>query len=257
MCKFNQLCRSLDDSCSCQRLLQLQKITQNNGHEASDNSLSGMVTYLIQAICQQAEMISLLSNQNQATNDRLVHICDHLKNLNSVNITSSLIVPCEESTTSSDLLRMITGPSLKFDFKIELLSKIPCPIFKERSFSIIARIVDLHGNPVTLPSEIRFKIMIFTTESPSKLLLKNTSGEKIMRGTFEVETNGLISFNNLVIKEVTSHFRNGCFFLVVAPIQAKLIEPLIIENVVVKARKVNNEEAPKKRRKLSIKDEQI
>eukprot|EP00358_Blepharisma_japonicum_P005294 CAMPEP_0202945816 /NCGR_PEP_ID=MMETSP1395-20130829/7321_1 /ASSEMBLY_ACC=CAM_ASM_000871 /TAXON_ID=5961 /ORGANISM="Blepharisma japonicum, Strain Stock R1072" /LENGTH=97 /DNA_ID=CAMNT_0049646079 /DNA_START=463 /DNA_END=756 /DNA_ORIENTATION=+ len=88
--------------------------------------------------------------------------------------------------------------------------------------------------------------MLFTTERPAKLLINNTSGDKVMRGTTEVEADSLITFNNVVIKEVTSHFRHGCVFLVVAPIDASYIQPLIIGNVVIKARKVMTEGNPRK-----------
>jgi hypothetical protein len=52
-----------------------------------------------------------------------------------------------------------------------------------------------------------------------------------------------------VIKEVTSHFRNGCFFLVVMP-SIPDIEPLIIENLVIKARKMTKE--PRLRKKAKV-----
>jgi hypothetical protein len=107
-------------------------------------------------------------------------------------------------------------------------------------------IVDGKGERVNMTAAINFKIMLFTTESPPKLMKVNTSGDKIMRGTVEVESNGVVLFRKIVVKEVTSHFRNGCFFLAVAPKNSSEIKPLVIENFVIKARKMIANEPSKK-----------
>lgn len=69
--------------------------------------------------------------------------------------------------------------------------------------------------------------------------------------------NGYCSFEKIQIKEVTSHFRKGYVFLVVYPkmptfgnissgsiqqnfVDFTTIKPLIIEKVVVKAKKINS-----------------
>ena len=79
----------------------------------------------------------------------------------------------------------------------------------------------------------------------------STSGDKIMRGRTEISllrNQFHVYFDRIVIKEVTSHFRNGCFFLVVMP-SLKYIEPLIIENVVIKARKMGMDSGIRKKMK--------
>lgn len=38
-----------------------------------------------------------------------------------------------------------------------------------------------------------------------------------MRGTVEADSDGYIVFKKVVVKEVSSHFRNGCFYLVIVP----------------------------------------
>mmetsp|Transcript_8643 Transcript_8643/g.8620 ORF Transcript_8643/g.8620 Transcript_8643/m.8620 type:complete len:86 (+) Transcript_8643:493-750(+) len=77
-----------------------------------------------------------------------------------------------------------------------------------------------------------------------------TNGDKIMRGTVDIESDGILNYKKIVIKEVTSHYRHGSFFLVVAPKEAPYIKPLIIENLVVKARKVGLDAKPRKRQKI-------
>ena len=81
-------------------------------------------------------------------------------------------------------------------------------------------------------------------------------GNKILKGFIEKDLiNGTATFEKIQIKEVTSHFRNGWVFFVVYPklsnnpnnnillggngavINIQKIKPLILEKVVVKAKK--------------------
>jgi hypothetical protein len=113
----------------------------------------------------------------------------------------------------------------------------------------------MNGKLAPLADPCDFKIMLFTTEVPPKAMKINTSGDKIMRGTTELSlarSAVKMHFTKIVIKEVTSHFRNGCFFLVVMSSNPE-IEPLIIENLVIKARKMAREPKMKKRRKIETK----
>ena len=118
-------------------------------------------------------------------------------------------------------------------------------------------IVNQNNEKISMPIPVNFKIMLFTTESPPKLLKVNTSGDKIMRGTVEVESSGVIFFRKIVIKEVTSHFRNGCFFLVVMPKNSNEIKPLVIENFVIKARKILTSDPVKKMKTEDSTDETV
>lgn len=82
-----------------------------------------------------------------------------------------------------------------------------------------------------------------------------------MKGFIEKDlTNGSATFEKIQIKEVTSHFRNGWIFFVVYPkvtnanpnnmlmgasgqfINSQKIKPLILEKVVVKAKKAKEKE---------------
>ncbi|CAG9330466.1 unnamed protein product [Blepharisma stoltei] len=247
MCKWNNICPAGDGQCNCGLLFQINKLknySSENAFASPDLSL------LAQAMCQQAEIITLLLKQTQMANEKINEVSEEIRNLKGSNSSSAVIIPSNEATTSWELLSMICGDHMDFQYKIELLSTIPYPVYKERAFCLVSKLVDLEGNEISLPKPVRFKIMLFTTERPAKLLINNTSGDKVMRGTIETESDSLITFNNIVVKEVTSHFRNGCFFLVVAPFDANYIEPLIIENVVVKARKVMSEDHPRKKQKL-------
>jgi hypothetical protein len=59
-------------------------------------------------------------------------------------------------------------------------------VYKERSFSLDVNIVDQHEKLAPLPEACDFKILLFTTEVPPKVMKVNTCGDKIMRGTTEL-----------------------------------------------------------------------
>ena len=86
------------------------------------------------------------------------------------------------------------------------------------------------------------------------------SGNKILKGFIDKDmVNGAVTFDKIQIKEVTSHFRNGWVFFVVYPkishvggnnfagkdnvVNAQKIRPLIIEKVIVKAKKAKEKDA--------------
>eukprot|EP01015_Nassula_variabilis_P000276 TRINITY_DN10129_c0_g2_i10.p1 TRINITY_DN10129_c0_g2~~TRINITY_DN10129_c0_g2_i10.p1 ORF type:complete len:137 (-),score=22.73 TRINITY_DN10129_c0_g2_i10:108-518(-) len=101
-------------------------------------------------------------------------------------------------------------------------------------------------------------IAVYSSENPPKLIEHNNSGCKILKGCTERDLiNGSCVFDKIHVKEVTSHFRNGWIFIVVYPrecsnlmfnghqlINPNLIQPLIIEKVIVKAKKMKNASSP-------------
>jgi hypothetical protein len=201
-------------------------------------------------ITQQNEMIKKIGEDARLTAEKINFLSENLglKQAKHVEFAS------EEVTNPEKLLKILCGENSQHDFSLQLVSELPSPAFKERAFSLLLQIVDNQGQKVTLPSSTGFTLMLFTTESPPKLMKTNTSGDKIMRGTTDTDGNSTVFFRKIVIKEVTSHFRNGCFFLVVAAKNSSNIKPLIISNFVIKARKLNCDGTPRKKTKL---DEEV
>ncbi|CAG9314086.1 unnamed protein product [Blepharisma stoltei] len=254
MCKVNVECRQSEESCECLKTLQLKRVSPLQDiicPQPMRTSKSFIPSsQIIQILQQQNAMIKLLTDQNEAANNKLTRLLSKLESLTQKDISLPLAESPEESTSSTSLLSVLCGGSTEFQYFIKLTSEVPEPAYKERAFMLTAQIIDGQGNQVTLPSSLKFKIMIFTSENPPKLLLINTSGDKIMRGTTEVESNSQIVFSKVVIKEVTSHFRNGWFYLVIKPVENSSIKPLIIENLVIKARKMDPEGNSRKKAKI-------
>ncbi|OMJ66950.1 hypothetical protein SteCoe_36026 [Stentor coeruleus] len=244
MCKFNVMCQAKEGACNCCESTPFspQVVRPILPSAPSDTTL---LYHLYALVTQQNEVIRTLAEQ---TTTALKKVETLTKGLESANLTenSSIVVPREEVTTSEHILMILCGTKTNHPYSLRLLSEIPQPAYKERAFSLMIEIVDKNGEKANMPIPVNLKIMLFTTESPPKLMKVNTSGDKIMRGTIEVETNGVALFRKIVIKEVTSHFRNGCFFLAVVSKNCNDIKPLIIENFVIKARKILSSEPTKK-----------
>ena len=244
MCNFNMFCDMQDGSCECGKAKFFPDIIRPVSVPFSPDS--AMISALLKLIIQQNEM---LKNIGEQTNVILEKISNHSVSTNTISATS------EEIMTASQLSYILCGNDIEQEYRLKLVSEMPSPAYKERSFSLNLQIVNKIGEKVFLSESFNFKVMLFTTENPPKLMKINTSGDKILKGITEAQGNSTIFFRKLAVKEVTSHFRNGCFFFVVTTKDSKMIRPLIIENFVLKARKINNEAALQKKTKIEIQDD--
>ena len=248
MCKFNVNCQAKEGQCSCcgPTVIYPQPVRSGLVPPSSDSAL---LYHLFSMVNQQNEVIRTLAEQTVSALKKVELLSKSLDPSFSLSEPVAS-VPIEEITTSDHILSILCGPRNSHSYTLRLVSQLPSPAYKERAFSLMFEIVDRNETKVALPIPVNFKLMIFTTENPPKVLKVNTSGDKIIRGTVEVETNGVVLFKKVVIKEVTSHFRNGSFFVVVMPKNSQEIRPFIIENFIVKARKIITPEIKKKQKTL-------
>ena len=232
-------CQIQDGSCDCGKVKFFPDIARPVAVPITPDT--AMISTLFRLMIQQNEMIKSIAEQTKVVLEKL---SNYPENTNTVSASS------EEVITAAHLKRILCGNDYEQEYRLELVSEMPSPAYKERSFSLMLQIVNKMGEKVCLPESLNFKVMLFTTENPPKVMKINTSGDKILKGITEAQGNSTIFFRKLAVKEVTSHFRNGCFFFVVTTKDSKMIRPLIIENFVVKARKINNEPAPRKKTKV-------
>ena len=244
MCKFNMMCQVKDGTCNCCEIRPfvpqvMRPIIPSLPTEST------LLYNLYSLISQQNEVIRSLSEQTSAALKQVESLTKSLEGA-TWGENTSIVVPREEVTTSDHILMILSPGKTTFQYHLRLVSEIPQPAYKERAFSLMLEVIDQNGIRANMPIPVNFKIMLYTTESPPKLMKVNTSGDKIMRGTVETESSGMVFFRKIVIKEVTSHFRNGCFFLAVVPKNSNDIKPLVIENFVIKARKILSSDPVKK-----------
>lgn len=142
-------------------------------------------------------------------------------------------------SSNADPILEWTRTDRKFPYNLVLESKLNLPLFKERGFKVIVSIKDENDKLVLLKPHPRFRVALFTMDDPPKMLTVNIGGKKILRGTLETELNsaGCANFSNIVINEVSSHYKNDGFNLVIYGLGLTDVKPLVLPHLAVRARK--------------------
>ena len=243
MCNLNLKCQVWDGSCNCFSHTNSSNIIHPIPVPFMRASDSSILTTLLRMITQQNEMIRAISTQTTESLEKIKKIEENL--VGEESLTNSLSDGC---TSYEKLIEMLCFGNNNHSYFLQPISDIPNPAYKERAFSLFLQIVDINGNKVNLSENTNFTIELYNSESPPKCMKINTAGDKIIRGTLDIDSNSVLFFRKIVIKEVSSHFRNGSFFLVVLPKKNKNIKPFVIKNFVVKARKLNSDVLKKKQK---------
>lgn len=249
MCSGNPMCAANDGMCNCHLMKSFNMVTRPFSSGFFLQNDVALMNGMWRMMMQQTELIK---NTFEVTKKVLDKLGGSSHEPNIPEIVTGL--SDQETISTGALITHLCGGSIDQPYSLLMSEDLPYPIYKERCFSVSLKIVDSSNNPVTLDKPMVFKILLYATENPPKLLTANTFGDRIMRGTLEIESSSEMVFKKLVIKEVTSRFRNGVIYFVVMPQDTQFIKPLIIEDVLVKARK-NAPEMPKKKVKRNIDDE--
>ncbi|OMJ94090.1 hypothetical protein SteCoe_2867 [Stentor coeruleus] len=125
--------------------------------------------------------------------------------------------------------------NVDYEFLLKLENDCSRTWLKKKPFQLMVRVVDSSGNEKQLEKITRFRVLLFTNESPPKLLTEALNEEKILIGTIVAEGNTRILFRKVVINEVSSRYPGGCFTLVVYPEGENNIKPLVLNNFIVKS----------------------
>ena len=196
----------------------------------SNSSLIAGINTLIQ---QQSIALSNLVNKNNLLNQNLDSLTQALGKTAQIQSRTK-----DEHFNIEDIFRWISS-GVVFNMFITLTVELPEIIYKEKGFNITANVLDSSGTKVNISGTHSFLIALFTVENPPKLLKTNISGKKILRGTTETiaDQNSTIQFHNLVINEVTSHYPNDSFCLVILCPSLSYIKPLATSGISIRARK--------------------
>ena len=243
MCLYNALCQAADGSCQCVTPSNRSGFYSVGPVPLTPVTVPNALLPIYHQICQQNEMIRSVKGYLSSLLDSI----SSLKQPPTEDLSSS--ADTVTTATSAQLKKSLCGESTH-RYTLAPVSEIVNPVYKERTFSIDLQIVDADRNKVELEKSIFCKIILFTTENPPKVIKFNTNGDIILKGNTEIHGNSYFSFRKIAIKEVSSHFRNGCFFLVVMPSKTTEIAPFILEDFVVKARKINTDLSPRKKTKF-------
>ena len=143
----------------------------------------------------------------------------------------------KRSTKSPDAAHIrLQAPVVKGYLDLALLA--PPQVFKEKGFSLTLRIMTAPGVPCSV-SGLHFRLQLYSEDQPPAKVTLNISGKKVLRGSVDAysDSEGLVFFPNIVINEVSSHYLNNCFTLVVSQSGEQNVKSFALPGLVVKARK--------------------
>ena len=229
MCLLNPFCPAIDGPCSCSLLFS--------------SSTSGLNFQTLYSALTSKQ--SLLKNLSATVNELEKKVDLMMKESQAKSHSFQL-----EIASPSIILKTI-NPSASFKFRLQSICDGVKIVYKERNFSLKFRITDEMGKPAFLQTPVIFKLGLFTVDNPPTDLMKTNETRKILRGNLEVLATHEIEFRKICINQVSSHYRNGVFALAVIPDPYSSVQPFIMPDIIVKARKILAEPQAIKKFKVS------
>lgn len=144
----------------------------------------------------------------------------------------------KNSTKDEELIRDLCKGFSNQPYKLMLKSDIERPMYKDRAFSLVFEVVDSKKVSVKLESPMLFTVFLYSTTSPIQPIEFTKYKDRLITGTTVVQSSGIINFKKLAIREVSSYQKDGLFNMVIVPEDIRLIQPCIIRDITVKARKM-------------------
>lgn len=136
-----------------------------------------------------------------------------------------------------------------YNCKIALTQSFSVSICKSKYFKLTAQLMVDPGTEILKSDRTNISISLYSYDVVPRLITHTMQGKSIFRGKTEailaydlVEEKHLVHFK-LQIKEVSSHFIGGLFYLALVPdknLESKgiFIKPLLIGNIKVKAKEM-------------------
>ncbi|OMJ88171.1 hypothetical protein SteCoe_9904 [Stentor coeruleus] len=149
--------------------------------------------------------------------------------------------PCKNKNLvllkNEEIINYFCHGFLNQPYSLSLLEEPDHVVYKNKTFSLKADIVDALNNKIILKQPLLFTVLLLKAANPIQIVELTKFKEKIITGTAICEINNTVYFKKLIIKEVSSYQPFGIFTLVILPDDVKLIKPLVVGSLKVKSRK--------------------
>ncbi|CAD8048080.1 unnamed protein product [Paramecium primaurelia] len=141
----------------------------------------------------------------------------------------------------------------QYKYKLTLADSLETPLYRDRIFQLRVELKNKSGDLVKNPNKIELVVAIYSQEQYPKEIKVNNKGEQILKGHLCVPLiKGTAFFTRVQIREVSSHYQNGSIILAILPqfksndepINSRDVQPLIVENIKVKAKKFSERHIP-------------
>ncbi|CAD8132899.1 unnamed protein product [Paramecium octaurelia] len=227
---------------------------QSQFFELLDKQVDAYKTLLDQLNTSQDKFNNLLTDylhKFQSINNKLLSQGRPEFSLSQIQIKRN-----DELFTNSQLnisfnLRSLLDKSYKY--RLTLADPLETPLYRDRIFQLRVELKNRNGELVRNLNKIELVVAIYSQEQYPKEIKVNNKGEQILKGHLCVPLiKGTAFFTRVQIREVSSHYQNGGIILAILPqfkhndepINGRDIQPLIVENIKVKAKKFSERHIP-------------
>ena len=217
---------------------------------APASSLTLLEQKLLAALSSQADYIREIAARNETLSANLATMKKAMVQL----LKQSSEEGTAEQPNKETMLELVGVERRTYTWGLELGEKLPEPLCKGKYFQFKVKLVPLQETGFPIEERIQLSVSIYSADKTPKPLQLTMTGHQLVKGypesmlSYSPEDKGHIAYFKIQICEVSSHFRNGWVFLVV---QAKYseaagespatqIKPLVLENVVIRAKEVGN-----------------
>lgn len=145
--------------------------------------------------------------------------------------------------------REVVEEEYSFLWGLEIVGHMPYPICKGKYFFVEVKAASLRGQELPREESVELEIVLLSSAIPAVEIRENMTGKPILKGQetallkFSPSENCHCALFKVQITEVSSHFVNGWVHLTVRPKksehpegQSEQIKPLVITNVIVRAK---------------------
>lgn len=174
--------------------------------------------------------------QNQVLQQILSQSKQMAQLISRIDSCSAGSTRCSSQASSSDSTEAYT-------LKLALEGDIATQVLKERGFVLKGTVRDSENRLAVQSVGMVLRLELYTQDDQTHALVHNIAGrlytgKKIMRGSVTacVQADACFAFPNVVINEVSSHYIDDAFSLVISADQFN-VKPLVIRKIVVRARK--------------------
>lgn len=201
---------------------------------------ASILAYLI----KQKELITYFYSLGETLEEKFSNM---KAELSSISNECNENFPSEDSEPSiQDVRDAICKEVLDYDYKLSLIDPLPVPICKGKYISLAAEVT-----PIILESALTgtlsVSISLYTSDCPPVQISHTASGRSILKGNsstmvvYDSKLRKYIARFRIQIREVSSRFKNGWVFMVLAGTKDEthsnyVIRPMVLKRIIIKAK---------------------
>ena len=224
------------------------------------STLSPLEQKLFHALHTQAGFMEQIVTRNKDLYSKLNELKREIKQLQGqCNSSEEVEGQTAELPSKESVLDVVSSEEQAYSWSLELDGQLPEPLCKGKYFQFKVKLVPTSSDSFPVEERIQLSVSIYSAEKTPRPIVVSMAGGPLVKGypesmlSYSPSDKCHVAYFKIQICEVSSHFRNGWVFLVIQPkytggedSMVSQIRPLVIENVVVRAKEISTKRLKKK-----------